>query len=316
MQSNNNNNNKNNNNNPRVKRAICCSYCKKSGHKINHCDDPNIDILYKKAINATIFSVCITVNEYERTKFMMRWIDLEYTQEELRILGYKINCFNKIEDNKECFLKEMATNYLEIQFPNSIPGSLDDISDETIKDLARVFVETVKGYDYIMSKILRYLRPPQRKFKIETMLICTETLEELIETNSHCPICLSNDIKCIDTITTNCQHTYCSPCLQGYFKNLNKKHIEEQPKCALCRAGMYSLEFKDPELFEEISNKYIECDTSYLMNSEEFKKDVAHIMRQPYLEQEQLYISLVDRVRGEMMMNMNMNMNMNIDENV
>ena len=52
------------------------------------------------------------------------------------------------------------------------------------------------------------------------------------------------------------------------------------------------------------------------MNSEEFKKDVAHIMRQPYLEQEQLYISLVDRVRGEMMMNMNMNMNMNIDENV
>ena len=257
-----------------IKKPKCCSYCKNPAHTINRCIDPNIDILHNKAINTAVFSVCITaisydiseiVNNggiglmnYERNTFMMRWLMLEYTQKELCILGYKLNCFNKIEDNKYCFLLELATNYIENQIPNKIPiNMLDAIPDETFHYLARVFVETVKGYEYRMGKILYYLRPPQRRFKIETMMLCTETEEELQETKTECPICLSHDIKCINTITTNCRHTYCSPCLQGYFKSLNQKH-RENPKCAMCRVEMCSLEFKSVELYKEITDKYID----------------------------------------------------------
>jgi len=257
-----------------TKKPTCCSYCKNPGHTINKCIDPTIDILHNKAINAAIFSVCITTINYERTEivnsgginrisyerntFMMRWLMLEYTQKELCILGHKLKCFNKIEDNKDCFLIELAINYIENQLPNRIPiNMLDAIPDETFHYLARVFVETVKGYEYRMGKILYYLRPPQRRFKIETMMLCTETAEELQETKTECPICLSHDIKCINKITTNCQHTYCSPCLQGYFKSLNQKHTEE-PKCALCRTKMCSLEFKSVELHNEITDKYID----------------------------------------------------------
>jgi len=241
-----------------IHRIRSCSYCKNPGHTINHCIDPNINILYNKAINATIFSIYVTTINYERMTFMMRWLMLEYTTQELRILGYKLKCFNKIEDNKDSFLIEMATNYLEIQLPKIITiNMLDAIPDEIFMYLARVFVETVKGYEYRMGNILYYLRPPQRRFNIETMMLCTETAEELQEKKTECPICLSHDIKCINTITTNCRHTYCSPCLQGYFKSLNQQHTEE-PKCALCRTKMCSLEFKSVELHNEITDKYID----------------------------------------------------------
>ena len=235
-----------------------CSHCSQPGHTINKCKDQSIDILHQSALEATIFCKHVSSFDHERMQFMVMWLMTNHTTKELRILGYKNKCISKVESGMHFFLIEMSTIYLEIRVPYKLPPieMLDAISDETIQKLAINFVKEVVGYKSIMGCILYILRPLQKQFNIETMMLCTETAKEL-KKSKECPICLSQEIKCISTITTNCQHTYCSPCLQGYFKSLNRQPFDE-PKCALCRTQIHSLEFKDPELYEEITHKYCE----------------------------------------------------------
>jgi hypothetical protein len=90
-------------------------------------------------------------------------------------------------------------------------------------------------------------------WRIEAMILCLETAEELNEL-VQCSICLEDSIQKISTITTNCQHTYCKECICSHLDK--KRELEQEPSCPLCRSTITTLELKDVDFYEEIYTKY------------------------------------------------------------
>lgn len=225
-----------------------CEFCLKEGHCIKKCNSPMIEHIHQELIDAAIFSYFVTDN----TDFLRIWLRT-FPVEYLCVIGYKFG-IKKTKFESYMILLETIYWNTQIQIPLGIE-LFERIDEKRIQYFARKLVERLPTFDYRIGEILYTLRPPQRKFNIRTMMLCRETSEELKELKE-CPICLSDEIKYADILTTNCKHIYCKPCLANYFKSLNRKPLTTIPKCPMCRTDIKTLEIKDPEIYKEINKKF------------------------------------------------------------
>ena len=95
---------------------------------------------------------------------------------------------------------------------------------------------------------------------VEPFLLCLENAEELKE-QIYCSICLEEHKK-IETVTTNCGHTFCKSCM---CENLDH-HIttNRRPTCPMCRTNVRTLEIKDACFYDELYERYVSVPLSTL----------------------------------------------------
>jgi hypothetical protein len=228
------------------KKVYKCSFCNQVGHKINNCNNKDIEVLYKKCIEAFVFSTNIFNNNF----FIYMWL-YYLKQSERTVLTYKIFNCNKPINNKFSIL---TNKLLENESDNlDFIETFNEIDDETIKfyiELINIEFSEKHMRELYINKITLY-KSSQKKFNIETEII----LED-INKNNECPICLDNTNISNKLIKTDCNHNYCDKCLKKYLYSLNNS-ININPCCACCRTSIKKLYFQDEEILNLYRKKYI-----------------------------------------------------------
>ena len=232
-----------------IKKTYKCSFCNQVGHKINNCNNKNIEVLYKKCIEALVFST----NIFNSNIFMYIWL-YYLTIHERKVLTYKIfNCSKHINKFSILINKLLINKLLENESDNiDFMEVFNEIDDETIKfyiELINIEFSEKHMKELYINKITLY-KSSQKKFNIETEII----LED-VNKNNECPICLDNTNISNKLIKTDCNHNYCDKCLKKYLYSLNNG-ININPSCACCRTPITKLYFQDEEILNLYKKKY------------------------------------------------------------
>jgi hypothetical protein len=90
-------------------------------------------------------------------------------------------------------------------------------------------------------------------FAINVSILCTESANEL-QQHCECPICYGDEVKCVEMVKTGCNHQFCGYCISRHIDQ--PRPDNKKACCPLCRAEISSLVVKDPELHQELADKF------------------------------------------------------------
>jgi hypothetical protein len=116
------------------------------------------------------------------------------------------------------------------------PRNLNDEFDNAINYMADLQTQT-------------QIQTPVKKYNIAPTLSVIEP-SELLEECQDCTICYENT-KVVDTVTLNCGHNFCGPCVKGTLNAHNNMYAD--PCCALCRAPMTHFITKSTDIYNLVS---------------------------------------------------------------
>lgn len=130
----------------------------------------------------------------------------------------------------------------------------------------KVFAEILKEPAAATAKI----KSPQQQTQVKTAIV-EESKKK--PASFECSVCLQSLLVEKDCITLDCEHRYCSSCLEGYIKEqINSNKVKSEEICCFtCKRPIsifqiqYVLKFKD---FKEFQRKSIVFDTSFIRNDE------------------------------------------------
>ena len=88
-----------------------------------------------------------------------------------------------------------------------------------------------------------------KKYNIAPTLSVIEP-NGVLEQCQDCAICYENT-KVVDTVTLNCGHNFCGPCVKGTLNAHNNMYAD--PSCALCRAPMTHFITKSTDIYNLVS---------------------------------------------------------------
>jgi hypothetical protein len=114
------------------------------------------------------------------------------------------------------------------------PRILDDEFDNVINYMSETHIQT---------------QTHVKKYNIAPTLSVIET-NGVLEQCQDCAICYENT-KVVDTVTLNCGHNFCGPCVKGTLNAHNNMYAE--PACALCRAPMTHFITKSTDIYNLVS---------------------------------------------------------------
>ncbi len=100
-----------------------------------------------------------------------------------------------------------------------------------------------------MTPIQTQTQSSVKKYNIAPTLSVIET-NGVLEQCQDCAICYENT-KVSDTVTLNCGHNFCGPCVKGTLNAHNNMYAE--PACALCRAPMTHFITKSIDIYNLVS---------------------------------------------------------------
>ena len=236
-----------------------CSYCNKSGHKINNCNHPIIKQLNNNVVERTIFSHMVIPYISVAKKYLRLYL-CSLSEISLLILCYYTKTKKySTEYKKSSYVNLLVEYYYQKlnQDLNTLTHMLGTISDENYEKYTDEILNnsgtlclTFGVEETILNYVYKY-RPPQRKFDIQ--VVTTNRQYSTPITNNDCPICYET-FSPFGIIHTGCGHNYCKDCLISYFKSLNNN--DHSPTCACCRKTIIMLEIKNKKTREEIKNKY------------------------------------------------------------
>ena len=126
----------------------------------------------------------------------------------------------------------------ELFIPFSLtPRNLNDEFDNVINYMADLTQPQIQ------------IQIPVKKYNISSTLSVIEP-SGLLEECQDCTICYENT-KVIDTVTLNCGHNFCGPCVKGTLNAHNNMYAD--PSCALCRAPMTHFITKSTDIYNLVS---------------------------------------------------------------
>jgi len=248
--------NKDQNLNSKTKIKLC-SFCKNPGHSINCCRDQTLQNLHEKTKEACVFSYYVAEHTDALLKFWLKTL----TSIELKALGYRFKMTKGLKINSEFeqdeYINKLSYAYFWVESPWPEIDKLENISDKTFYEFKILFFSKISSiYHLHFEKIILILRPKLRRFNIEPILLCNETRKALNRCNKSCPICLSDNIKCLNIVTTNCNHEYCSECMSQHLTIIKKNANTNEPTCACCRGKITSLKIKDKKILEFYKSEF------------------------------------------------------------
>jgi len=206
--------------------------------------------------------------------FLYIWLS-SLTVPELKVLGYNFNL--SLQDKTQRTLtkciheykNKLSQEYLAMVDPTNVMDALmNEISDTTIDEFKEILLTNSHEtwHNYFEEQIIT-VKPSLRRFNIavtttgskKTSKTCkTSKTKKTSKTNissSSCPICLSNEIKPADIITTNCMHEYCSSCFSEYLNSI-KPYQSKEPTCACCRENITDISVNTKELLYLYKDNY------------------------------------------------------------
>ncbi len=238
-----------------------CSYCNKSGHKINKCNHPMIKQLNNNVVERTIFSHMVIPYISVSKKYIRLYL-CSLSELNLSMLCYYTNIKKYcIEDKKSSYINLLIEYYYQKlnQNLNTLTYMLSVISDENYEKYTNEILNnsvslnlTFEVEEMILDYVYTY-RPPQRKFNIQVVSSQQQSTTKTKTKTNECPICYETYSNA-EIIRTGCSHNYCKDCLVSYFKSLNNSNTS--PSCACCRKIIITLEIKNKKTRDEILDKY------------------------------------------------------------
>lgn len=264
-----------------------CSFCNLPDHNITRCGDVLIDVHYDrmKKIYLNIIRKVYTRNIEIYTELGKSLFSARFNMKELRAVGVKylnvhgrtskanliliiwryfINRIFYILPEEEQPLDLENIQLIDMSTPSpsfiilQLRASNHVIFNYYLDDLRLV------NYTFPMISVLadeaseNMIPPPvlviaepeevipniNKKYNI-TPVLCLEDEEK---ENIDCAICYES-IKCVDLVSLNCCHKFCSCCIIGILKT-NK---QTSPTCALCRGVICKLNIKKTEIYNLVS---------------------------------------------------------------
>ena len=236
-----------------------CSYCNKSGHKINKCtsNERIIKKINDEIVERAIFSHMV-IPDIVIIRRYLRLCLCSNSEINLLMLCYYTKIKKYSNDYKKLSYINLLVDYYFQKLNkdlNTLTHMLSVISDEKYEKYTNEIVSNsvslnlgFEAAEIVLQRVYHY-RPPQRKFNIQLV-----TNKQRINTKNECPICYETYSQS-EIIRTECSHNYCKDCLISYFKSLNNNNMS--PSCACCRKVITTLEIRNKKMREEIQKKYI-----------------------------------------------------------
>jgi len=223
-----------------------CGFCREYGHNISQCNNGRIVEIDNK-LNS-LLDICKREQNDIRLYNCVKLLKIK----ELRVLLYlkEIRCSSKFTKNRYVALIMLLYYYNAEMFPEGYTAEFVDIQKYWY-DVGIAGLSHTDAFNTYM--INTRSRKSVRKFEIEPTMSCLDDMNEY--ECADCPICMNDNIKPTNIISTNCNHTFCGNCMKTYLDTI-RKNVECSPSCALCRSSITSLQINDVDLFKDFTENY------------------------------------------------------------
>lgn len=224
----------------------CCSFCKESGHSINHCNNQRIINFGNEClIQKHLFEY--TDDPRNNFKNWLMTYYLEFDGELVKAYGIS-KC--------DCRLRSSVDFIIEKIVEHVYPQENEENEEE---EVIPMIDEIIQDDNLLTLRILQFLRYYSRINDSEQKLNISIQIEENkkieIEEICECAICYEENLLDKNCVKLNCQHNFCKDCLQTYLRTAITN--EQKPTCALCRAEITTIVVYDEKIqdeFNEITN--------------------------------------------------------------
>jgi hypothetical protein len=269
---------------------MTCWFCNSNNHDITRCHDPMISVIYQR-IKITYVNGMNEYPSTIEMYFKSTLNRLFELRELKVICVIYLNVYlNAITIISKAYLIEMIWEYFRIRI-YQIPAFANDLVQSTLQepesDSINFYIDTapepmlsmtltnyneldrseyllefnhrtqihhqenIDGVSNLNHEIdiisnIHHSALPIKKYDIFPRLV----QEEIEEGEQECAICYEN-INCIDLVSLNCKHKFCSHCIKGILNTHN--NIYYRPACALCREPIMSFSVTNPEIYTLVS---------------------------------------------------------------
>jgi len=216
-------------------KTTICSYCKKDGHYINNCKDPNIRILHKNIQkDAIIHLYCLYKLDFN---FLLYKLNL-LTIPELRVLIYWNDFDYKLPNkpNKKTIQEYIDFLIHHYTFHCKHYIYIPYIDNQTLWNYA-TYVNRLTNKNTVLSIYTDIVQISPRPcwFNINVKLVYNQLIPDK-DIDNDCSICFEPVFN-YGICTMNCNHSFCSNCIKQYLLSFYQltNSMHEEPICPLCR---------------------------------------------------------------------------------
>jgi hypothetical protein len=247
-----------------------CSFCRDGSHNIRGCNHESIDDLYNKFNTLFIYASIYEQSEEITRNMFVNTLCRSFSIRELKVIAVR---FTGARSDQP---KLNLAFHIWVYFLNLATVAQQTqvvIPDITLQEQVRYFNQVLADVEHVLLPLQRQadadeaedfipipinlntvfdaVATPPKKYRINPILFCSETDEELEEVNE-CTICYES-FKMMDSVTLNCEHQFCGGCISNLCRTTTKWHLN----CPLCREQISSFIVKSDELLEAVTNNCI-----------------------------------------------------------
>ena len=224
----------------------CCSFCRRTGHRIRNCTDERFNNFERICINF------INENEINEVRFRSFLLDEAIREPQLIKAFAIIKCNLSTRDQIDVCIESIVNYFRSIFTENQEPVNIEEFVTQS-EQVIVITTENIRGSgirdDILFLRFLRYIwQYDYKKFNITTTL---NNSDENLEEKYECNICYEN-CKKIKFIKLNCNHEFCNDCVKKSLQN----EINTSLRCAFCRSEVINFEVRDLSIKDEL-NEFI-----------------------------------------------------------
>jgi hypothetical protein len=212
--------------------TVQCNFCGEFGHSNNQCNHDELHDVWTHIVNM--------VGHHSE------WNDEAFTFQK-RFLQHNV---------PHHLVIAIAIRFCNLEY--SYNATFDDIIYSIYNGLNLVYseMENEEEISEMLNQSIEIVDPDEDvpiQWKIEPLLLCLETADELKE-ELLCSICLDNHTK-LSMVITNCGHEFGKTCMCSHLDHQISNN--RNPTCPLCRTEVRTLEIKDVEFYDELYERYV-----------------------------------------------------------
>ena len=214
----------------------CCRFCGMPGHNILTCNDP-YTVTIQGQINQLVNDrVVESVDYFMQNLHYNPVLRANFLIQTRLLFSNRLDLFTAADIailSRNRALQTSTSKRYQITL-------LIDVYTLEVANKTRSFLSMLRGGTVM----------PIRTWTVDTMMLCTESAEEL-KIKEECSICYESHAQ-LDQIVLNCGHNFCHTCTAMV---LDKQPATTKPTCALCREPINSIAIRCVELYGEFQKK-------------------------------------------------------------
>ena len=242
-----------------------CSYCRDTSHNIRGCNHASIGDLYNNYRLLFIYVTMLGQPEEETRNLFVGTLCRSFNLPQLKAVAVR-SAGARSDQTKVNYAFYLWLHFLGVavaaQQPDPVIAEQEHVRyfNQALAEVEvdfhihqQVFAAAAEETDDFIplnlnSAFEAAAATPIKKYRINPILFCSETDEEL-EVASECHICYDS-VKLFDSVILNCDHQFCRQCIKDMCQlTAQKRHLN----CPLCREPISSFIAKSDEVYEAIA---------------------------------------------------------------